>query len=176
MAPQYVTAGESFILQVAFHLFDWNMSKRTTKSISKSLSQFSGPSHLSWWEYSKVWISNITSRLSLMRWSKRNFEKKLQVSRKKIAQLCPTLCDRMYCSLPGFSVHGIFQARVPGVGCHFLLQGVFPTQGSNPGLLHCRQTLYPLSHQGYLGFNSALWFLSQGRSKGRKFFLGKNVG
>ena len=35
-----------------------------------------------------------------------------------------------------------------GVGCHFLLQGIFPTQGSNLGLSHCRQTLYPLSHQG----------------------------
>ena len=35
-----------------------------------------------------------------------------------------------------------------GVGCHFLLQGIFWAQGSNPGLLHCRQTLYPLSHQG----------------------------
>ena len=35
-----------------------------------------------------------------------------------------------------------------GVGCHFLLQGIFPTQGSNPGLPHCRQTLYPLRHQG----------------------------
>ena len=34
-----------------------------------------------------------------------------------------------------------------GVGCHFLLQGIFLTQASNPGLLHCRQTLY-LSHQG----------------------------
>ena len=34
-----------------------------------------------------------------------------------------------------------------GVGYHFLLQGIFPTQGSNPGLLHYRQTLYPLSHQ-----------------------------
>ena len=33
-----------------------------------------------------------------------------------------------------------------GVGCH--LQGIFPTQGSNPGLRHCRQMLYPLSHQG----------------------------
>ena len=32
-------------------------------------------------------------------------------------------------------------------GCHFLLQGIFPTQGSNPGLLHCRQTLYHLSHR-----------------------------
>ena len=35
-----------------------------------------------------------------------------------------------------------------GVGCHFLLQGIFLTQGSNPGLLHCRQSLYCLSHQG----------------------------
>ena len=35
-----------------------------------------------------------------------------------------------------------------GVGCHFLLQGTFSTQGSNPGLLHCRQILYSLSHQG----------------------------
>ena len=34
------------------------------------------------------------------------------------------------------------------MGCHFLLQGIFPTQGSNPGLLHCRQMLYHLSHQG----------------------------
>ena len=50
---------------------------------------------------------------------------------------------------PGSSVHGIFQARIlAGVGCHFLLQGIFPTQESNPGLLHCRQTLYRLSHQG----------------------------
>ena len=41
-----------------------------------------------------------------------------------------------------------FPGKSTGVGCHFLLQGIFPTQGSNPGLPHCRQTLYPLSHQG----------------------------
>ena len=35
-----------------------------------------------------------------------------------------------------------------GAGCHFLLQGIFPTQGSNLGLLHCRQTLYHLTYQG----------------------------
>ena len=35
-----------------------------------------------------------------------------------------------------------------GVGCHFLLQGIFPTQGSNPGLLYCRQILYRLSYKG----------------------------
>ena len=33
-----------------------------------------------------------------------------------------------------------------GVGCHFLLQGIFPAQGLNPDLLHCRQILYCLSH------------------------------
>ena len=36
-----------------------------------------------------------------------------------------------------------FPGKSTGVGCHFLLQGIFPTQGSNLGLLHCRQTLYP---------------------------------
>ena len=35
-----------------------------------------------------------------------------------------------------------------GVGCHFLLEGIFPTQGSNPGPLHCRQIPYWLSYQG----------------------------
>ena len=35
-----------------------------------------------------------------------------------------------------------------GVGCHFLLQGIFLTQGLNRGLLHCRQILYHLSPQG----------------------------
>ena len=34
------------------------------------------------------------------------------------------------------------------MGCHFLFQGIFPTQELNPGLLHCRQILYHLSHQG----------------------------
>ena len=37
------------------------------------------------------------------------------------------------------------------VGCHFLFQGIFLTWGSNPGLLHCRQILYHLSHQGSPG-------------------------
>ena len=40
----------------------------------------------------------------------------------------------MDCSLPGSSVHEIFPVKRTGVGCRFLLQGIFPTQGSNPGL------------------------------------------
>ena len=45
------------------------------------------------------------------------------------------LCDPMDCSPPGSSVHGISQGKNTGVGCLFRLQGVFPTQGSNPPLL-----------------------------------------
>jgi len=41
-----------------------------------------------------------------------------------------------------------FPGKSTGVGCHFLLHRIFPTQGLNPGLPHCRQTLYCLSHQG----------------------------
>ena len=40
-----------------------------------------------------------------------------------------------------------FPGKSTGVGCHFLLQGIFPTQGLNLGLLHYGQTLYSLSHQ-----------------------------
>ena len=65
-----------------------------------------------------------------------------------VAQLCLTLCDPMNCSPPGSSVHGDSPGKNTGVGCHALLQGIFPTQGSNPGFLHRRQILYRLSHQG----------------------------
>ena len=40
------------------------------------------------------------------------------------------------------------QGKNTRVGCHFLLEGASLTQGLNPSLLHCRQTLYHLSHQG----------------------------
>ena len=50
----------------------------------------------------------------------------------------------MDCSLPGSSVHGILQARILEWVSHFLLQGIFLTQGSNLGLLHCRWILYHL--------------------------------
>ena len=52
------------------------------------------------------------------------------------------------CSPPGSFVHGDFPGKNTGVGCHSLLQGIFPTQGSSPGLPHCRLILYHLSHQG----------------------------
>ena len=64
-----------------------------------------------------------------------------------VAQSCPTLCDLMDCSLSGSSVHWDSPGKNTGVGCHALLQGIFPTQGSNQGVLHCRRILYHLSHQ-----------------------------
>ena len=58
----------------------------------------------------------------------------------------------------GLQPHGLQPSRLlhpwnspgknTGVGCPSLLQGIFLTQGLNPGLLHCRQILYCLSHQG----------------------------
>ena len=74
----------------------------------------------------------------------------------------------MYCSPPGSSVHGDSPGKNPGVGCHFLLQGIFPTQGSKLGVPHCRQTLYPLSHQGspYTANCSwKRWFLRNGHRR-----------
>ena len=65
-----------------------------------------------------------------------------------VVQSFLTLCNTMDCRLPGSSVHGDAPGKNTGVGCHDLLQGIFPTQGLNPGLLHCRWILYLLSHQG----------------------------
>ena len=51
-----------------------------------------------------------------------------------VSQLCPTLYNFMNYNLPGSSVHWDSPSKNTGVGCHALLQGIFPTQGSNPGL------------------------------------------
>ena len=58
----------------------------------------------------------------------------------KVAQLCPTLCDPVDCKPRLLRPWGS-PSKNTGVGYHFLLQGIFSTQGSNPGLPHCRQTL-----------------------------------
>ena len=65
-----------------------------------------------------------------------------------VIQSCLTLCDPMDWSPPASSVHEDSPGKNTGVGCHALLQGIFPTQGSNPGLLYHRWTLYCLSHHG----------------------------
>ena len=61
----------------------------------------------------------------------------------KVAQSCPTLCNPM-----DYTMHGILSGQNTGVRSLSLLQGIFPIQGSNPGLPHGRRILYHLSHKG----------------------------
>ena len=60
----------------------------------------------------------------------------------KVTQSCPTLWYPL-----DYIVHGILQARILE-WLAFPLSGIFPTQGSNPGLPHCKWILYQLSHKG----------------------------
>ena len=66
-----------------------------------------------------------------------------QKRKVKVVQLYLTLYDPM-----DYAVPGILQPRILEWIAFPLLQGIFPIQGWNPGLLHCRQILYQLSHKG----------------------------
>ena len=66
-----------------------------------------------------------------------------------VAQSCSPLCDPMDSSPPGSSVRGDSPGKNTGEGCHALLQGIFPAQGSNPGLSRCKWILDHLSHHNY---------------------------
>ena len=71
--------------------------------------------------------------------------------RAKSLQSCLTLLDPMDCSLPGSSVHGDSAGKNTGVGCCALFQGIFRTQGSNPGVLchlHWQACSLPLVSPG----------------------------
>ena len=61
----------------------------------------------------------------------------------KVTQSCPYLCDPM-----NYTVHGILQARILEWVAVPFSRGIFPTQGSNPGLPHCKWSLYRMSHKG----------------------------
>ena len=83
---------------------------------------------------------------------------KKEEKESEVTQSCLNLCDPMDCSLPGSSVRGIFQARILEWVAISSSRTSSPIQGSNPSLLHCRQTLYRLSQQGspgvYTGTNT----------------------
>ena len=63
-----------------------------------------------------------------------------------VFQLCMTLCDPIDYSAPGFFVHEILQARILEWVAISFSREIFPTQGSNLCLLHCRRMLYHLSY------------------------------
>ena len=65
------------------------------------------------------------------------YKKTLNTMDVPYAQSCPTLCHPMDCRLPGFSVHGIFQARILQWVAIPLIQGIFLTQGLKLHFLHC---------------------------------------
>ena len=76
-----------------------------------------------------------------------------------VAQSRPTLCDPMNCSRPGSSLHRILLARILEWVAISLLQGIFLTQGSNPGLPHCRQIFfYHVSHK--IGTPIWVWYVN----------------
>ena len=68
----------------------------------------------------------------------------------KLLQLCPTLCDPMDYSPPGSSVHGDSPGKNTEVGCHALLHGIFPTQGSNISLF-----MFPVLAGGFFTTTAA---------------------
>ena len=73
----------------------------------------------------------------------------LEKVKVKVAQSCPTLCDPMDCTIPWtVFIPWNSPGQNTGVSSLSLLQGIFPTQGSNPGLPYCRRILYQLSYQG----------------------------
>ena len=103
-------------------------------------------------------LGSILGRVGRVLWFQRRSKSRSPVWRRNgapfllfyyvISKLCPTLCDPMDCGSPGSSVDEVSQARILGVGFHFLLQGIFLTQGSNLNLLHWQADSLPLNHQG----------------------------
>ena len=74
----------------------------------------------------------------------------------KVTQSCPTLCD------PWTLESMEFSGENTGAGSLSLLQGILPTQGSNPGLRHCRRILYQMSHRDAQEYWSGQPILSPG--------------
>ena len=66
----------------------------------------------------------------------------LEFQFSSVAHLCPAICNPMDCSPPGSSHNGDSPGKDNGICCHALFQGIFPTQGSNPGLQHCMQIFF----------------------------------
>ena len=87
------------------------------------------------------WRKKIKSHLFIIQWKRHLCAIKTKWSEVKFPQSCPTLCNPT-----DYTVHGIFQVRILELSLS-LLQGIFPTQGLNPGLLNCRRILYQLSHK-----------------------------
>ena len=74
-----------------------------------------------------------------------------------ISQSRLTLCNPVNCKPTILLCPWDFPGKKTGVGCHSFLQGIFPTQGLNLGLLHCSQLLYRLRHLGINPWSLLKW-------------------
>ena len=91
-----------------------------------------------------------------------------------VTQSYLTLCNPMDDSPSRLLCPWNSPGKGTGVGSHCLLQGIFPTHGSNPSLLHCWQILYHLSHQGNPTMN--LFTEKKWRQRCREWSGGHNKG
>ena len=101
-------------------------AKFTLEKLNQRGFEFKKMRHRWMWE----WVINILKRAGL---GGCQIEVLITISPMSVlclvAQSCPTLCDPMDCSPPGSSVHRDSPGKNTAVGCHALLQGIFPTQG-----------------------------------------------
>ena len=112
--------------------------------------------HLFRVEWLKTCSRNLNTGLCDAKWSVHHLPAFMCA---KSLQLCLTLGSSVDCSPPGSSVHGDSPGKSTGVGCHPLLQGIFLTQGSNPGLLcllHRQMGSLPLGTPTHLVL---LWYV-----------------
>ena len=94
---------------------------------------------LSYWRWYIWWLSLIFCEVRVILWSKHTAFTPDVIVKVSVPQSCPTLCESMDFH-HGLQSRFLWPQNSPGkntgVGCHFLLQGIFLTQGLNPGLLH----------------------------------------
>ena len=160
--PEFLVGGACHALslsRVSFFETPWTIASLAPLSMGFSRQEYWGalPSFLQWIFLTK---GSNWSRSCLLHWQADSLPLSYQdsplvcgsasVSAQSLSRV--RLCDPMDCSLPGSSVHGDSPGKNIRVGCHVLLQGIFLTQGSNPGLLSCREILYCLNHQGSPGW------------------------
>ena len=137
----------SFIFNYLRRSLDWNMFKEPMKAKCPKCLKCPGnrPLIRKMVQFRLICLFSLASPHPVYVLKSQNNPCSLHVHVCVCAPLCPTLCYPMACSPLGSSVHGVSPAKNNGVGCHALLQGIFPTQGSNPHLLcflHGRQILY----------------------------------
>ena len=97
---------------------------------------FASPWYQAWMDTGKKGLNHVKSVFSL-----------LCCPVGLVTKSCLTLCNPVACDPTRLLCHGVFSGKSTRVGCHFLLQGIFPTQGSNFGLLHWKVDSLLVSNQ-----------------------------